>query len=138
MARLESSRQFPVSIITCDLDGLKKINDKHGHDMGDLALKSTAKILGSGTFRKEDVVARIGGDEFVILLPNVDIHANPAILDRLERSIIRFNTSEAEDGLYRPISISYGYAVVQSGESLTEGFKIADSEMYANKMGKKE
>ena len=137
MTRLESSRQFPVSLIACDLDGLKQINDNHGHAVGDLAIKSAAKILGSGTFRKEDVVARTGGDEFVILLPKVDIENNQTILHRLDKAITRFNASEIKDGLYRPISISCGYAVVQSGESLMEGFKKADSDMYANKVRKK-
>ena len=135
--RLESSRQFPVSMIVCDLDGLKQINDSQGHAVGDLAIKSAAKILGSGTFRKEDVIARTGGDEFVILLPKVDIENNQTILHRLDKAITRFNTSKIKDGLYRPINISYGHAVVQSGESLMEGFKKADSDMYAIKVRKK-
>ena len=136
MERLESSRQFPVSLIVCDLDGLKQINDSQGHAVGDLAIKSAARILGSGTFRKEDVIARTGGDEFVILLPKVDIEYHPTILQRLEQSIMRFNASEIEDGLYRPISISYGYAVVKPGGSLMEGFKQADDDMYKMKLKK--
>lgn len=137
MKRLKSSRQFPVSIIACDLDDLKQINDSLGHDVGDQAIKAAAKILRSNVFRKEDVVARIGGDEFVILLPNVDINDNPAILKRLEKTINDFNESAENDGFYRPISISYGYAVIQSGESLMEGYKQADADMYAAKTKKK-
>lgn len=137
MKRLKSSRQFPVSIIACDLDDLKQINDSLGHDVGDQAIKAAAKILRSNVFRKEDVVARIGGDEFVILLPNVDINDNPAILKRLEKSINDFNESAENDGFYRPIPISYGYAVIQSGESLMEGYKQADADMYAAKTKKK-
>ncbi len=137
MDRLKSSRQFPVSIIACDLDDLKQINDSLGHDVGDQAIKAAAKILRSNVFRKEDVVARIGGDEFVILLPNVDLNDNPAIRERLEKSIIDFNESTENDGLYRPIFISYGYAVIQSGESLMEGYKQADADMYADKLKKK-
>ena len=137
MERLKSSRQFPVSIIACDLDDLKQINDSLGHDVGDQAIKGAANILRSNVFRKEDVVARIGGDEFVILLPNVDIYDNPAIRKRLEKSIIDFNESTENDGLYRPIFISYGYAVIQSDESLMEGYKQADADMYTAKMKKK-
>ncbi|NOQ39331.1 MAG: diguanylate cyclase, partial [Anaerolineales bacterium] len=137
MERLKSSRQFPVSIITCDLDDLKQINDSLGHDVGDQAIKAAANILRSNVFRKEDVVARIGGDEFVILLPNVDLNENPAILKRLEKSIIDFNESTESDGLHRPIFISSGFAVIQSGESLMEGYKQADADMYTVKMKKK-
>jgi diguanylate cyclase (GGDEF)-like protein/PAS domain S-box-containing protein len=137
MERLKSSRQFPVSIIACDLDDLKQINDSLGHDVGDQAIKAAANILKSNVFRKEDVVARIGGDEFVIILPNVDLNDNPAIPERLENSIIDFNESAENDGLYRPIFISYGYAVIQSGESLMEGYKQADADMYTAKMKKK-
>ncbi|MGB2954619.1 MAG: diguanylate cyclase [Anaerolineales bacterium] len=137
MERLKSSRQFPVSIITCDLDDLKQINDSLGHDTGDQAIKAAANILRSNVFRKEDVVARIGGDEFVILLPNVDLNDNPAVRKRLEKSIIDFNESTENDGLYRPISISYGYSVIQSGESLMEGYKQADADMYTAKIKKK-
>jgi len=137
MERLKSSRQFPVSIIACDLDDLKQINDSLGHDVGDQAIKAAANILRSNVFRKEDVVARIGGDEFVILLPNVDLNDNPAIRKRLEKSIIDFNESTESDGLHRPIFISYGFAVIQSGESLMEGYKQADADMYTAKMKKK-
>ncbi len=137
MERLKSSRQFPVSIITCDLDDLKQINDSLGHDVGDQAIKAAANILRSNVFRKEDVVARTGGDEFVILLPNVDLNENPAIRERLDKSIIDFNGSTENDGLYRPIFFSYGFAVIQSDESLMEGYKQADAAMYTAKMEKK-
>ncbi|MEE8357019.1 MAG: GGDEF domain-containing protein, partial [Anaerolineales bacterium] len=135
--RLESSRQFPTSIIVCDLDNLKQINDSMGHDVGDQALKATAAILGSKVFRKEDIVARIGGDEFAIILPNVDLTENPRIHERLEDSIRKFNASDLDDGLYRPISISSGYAAIHSDGSLYEGFKQADADMYINKQKKK-
>lgn len=135
--RLDSSRQFPVSMIACDLDGLKQINDQLGHAVGDKAIQAAATVLKANVFRKEDVIARTGGDEFVILLPSVDINENPTILERLEQSIRQYNQSEEDDGLFRPISLSYGYAVVPPGGSLEDGFKQADGFMYANKMKKK-
>jgi diguanylate cyclase (GGDEF)-like protein len=84
---------------------------------------AAVKILGSHTFRKEDVVSRIGGDEFVILLPGVDLNQNKTFFNRLENGISKYNNSKIDDGLYRPISISFGYAVVNQGESLEEGYK---------------
>jgi GGDEF domain-containing protein len=73
----------------------------------------------------------------VILLSNVYLNNNPAIRKRLEKSIIDFNKSTENDGLHRPIFISYGFAVIHSGESLMVGYKQADAEMYAAKTKKK-
>jgi diguanylate cyclase (GGDEF)-like protein/PAS domain S-box-containing protein len=137
MARLSGSRHFPVSIIACDLDGLKQINDQFGHDTGDRAIKAAAKVLSLHTFRKEDVVARIGGDEFVVILPSVDLNENETIFDRVNSGIEKFNNSNIDDDLYRPISISMGFAVVQEGGSLEEGYKAADKAMYLIKQKKK-
>lgn len=137
LQRLSDGRQYPVSIIACDLDNLKTINDKYGHDAGDKAIKAAAKILGTGTFRKEDVVARTGGDEFMIILPSVDISDHPLIVERIDKGVKRHNHSKMDDGLYRPISISVGYAVVQQGDSLEEGCKKADAAMYTVKMARK-
>ena len=137
IARLDGGRQYPVSIISCDLDGLKQINDQLGHDSGDRAIKGAAKILGLNTFRKEDVVARIGGDEFIVVLPNVDLDLNMSIFERIENGITQFNNSNLDDGLYRPISMSMGYAVVHEGGSLEEGCKTADKAMYVEKTRKK-
>ena len=137
MSRLAFSRQFPISIIACDLDNLKQINDTLGHDAGDRAIKAAAKILAAVVFRKDDLVARIGGDEFAVILPSVDINENSSILERLEGAILEFNESDDDDGLYRPISLSYGFAVIPHGGSLIDGYKSADEQMYAHKMKKK-
>ena len=137
IARLEGGRQYPVSIISCDLDGLKQINDQLGHDVGDRALKGAAKVLGLHTFRKEDVVARIGGDEFIVILPRVDLDLNSSILERIENGVNQYNNSNIDDDLYRPISISMGFAVVHEGNSLEDGYKAADKAMYLEKNKKK-
>ncbi len=137
MKRLDGGRQYPVSFIACDLDGLKQINDQHGHDTGDQAIKAAAKVLGLNTFRKEDMVARIGGDEFAIILPSVDLKENPAILNRIRHGLDEYNNSKIDDGLYRPISMSIGYSVVHQDESLEEGYKKADAAMYREKSTKK-
>lgn len=137
LQRLNTSRQYPISIIACDLDDLKTINDKFGHEAGDRALKAAAKILGTGTFRKEDVVARTGGDEFMIILPMLDISGESTIIQRIENGIARHNSITRDDGLFRPISISVGYAVVKEGESLEDGYKKADAAMYVVKQARK-
>jgi diguanylate cyclase (GGDEF)-like protein/PAS domain S-box-containing protein len=137
MERLTGSRMYPISIIACDLDKLKLINDREGHDAGDRAIRAAANVLGKNTFRKEDIVARIGGDEFVVILPGVDLDQNSSILERIRKGIERHNRSKVKDNLYRPVSMSIGYAVVKEGESLEEGYKNADAAMYREKSVKK-
>ncbi len=90
MKRLNSNRQLPLSIIMGDINGLKLINDTFGYSFGDKLLINTAKLLKS-VCRKEDIVARFGGDEFIILLPgNTEkdaIHLTERIRDECKKSI---------------------------------------------------
>ena len=137
MERLSGSRRYPISIIACDLDNLKQINDQFGHLTGDQAIKAAASVLSLHTFRKEDFVARIGGDEFVVILPSVNLDKDKIILERVYNGIEEFNKSTIDDDLYRPISISLGYAVVHENGSLEEGYKAADIAMYIEKQKKK-
>jgi diguanylate cyclase (GGDEF)-like protein len=78
LIRLEHSQEFPVTVIVADVDGLKVINDTQGHAVRDQILKCSTELLSSAV-RSSDVLARIGGDEFAILLSN----ANAAIAERL-------------------------------------------------------
>jgi diguanylate cyclase (GGDEF)-like protein/PAS domain S-box-containing protein len=71
LKRLNTKRQLPLSIIFCDLNGLKEMNDNFGYERGDLLLRKFADVLKS-CFRNEDVVVRWGGDEFIMILPNTD------------------------------------------------------------------
>jgi len=71
LKRLNTKRQLPLSIIFCDLNGLKEMNDNFGYERGDLLLRKFADVLKS-CFRNEDVVVRWGGDEFIMVLPNTD------------------------------------------------------------------
>ncbi|MCL4559353.1 MAG: diguanylate cyclase [Chloroflexi bacterium] len=128
MARLERGRQFPVSVLMADVDGLKEINDSHGHYAGDDLLKRTAEVL-RAAFRAQDVVARIGGDEFGILLPGSNAEVAQKILERVRENLEVHNQQNS----HVPIRLSLGYATALKGSQITEAYKQADTIMYQEK-----
>ncbi|MAT44064.1 MAG: hypothetical protein CL609_17150 [Anaerolineaceae bacterium] len=131
MARLENEELYPISIIIADVDDLKKTNDYFGHAVGDVLLYRTAQALMS-SFRVEDVVARIGGDEFAVLLPRTsEVTAQNAIYRFKE--IIQGLNSNSND---IPIRLSIGVSTIQPNGSLKKGFILADENMYLDKQNK--
>ena len=118
----------PLTMVACDLDGLKQINDEHGHAAGDEALALAAEVLGSG-LRDVDVLARTGGDEFLILLPNCEIEAGLRIADTLRERVRE--SAHAESW---PATVSMGVACAPplplDPESLT---LAADEALYRAK-----
>lgn len=130
--RLAGGRRFPVSVVMADVDGLKAVNDNRGHGTGDRLLQQAAKVL-LEAFRVEDVVARIGGDEFVVLLPGADSATVEGLLERITASQETANCS----GIDCPVSLSLGAATVLSGDGLRKALKLADKRMYENKFSKK-
>jgi len=132
MHRLEKSRSFPVSIIVIDLDGLKIVNDTMGHYQGDELLRRFARII-RNQFRSSDVVARIGGDEFAIILPQTSRQTADEVISRISRVIEENNAHEQ-----LPLSISLGAATAENpGQSLWDTFKEADSKMYRDKLARR-
>jgi diguanylate cyclase (GGDEF)-like protein/PAS domain S-box-containing protein len=130
MARLERGREFPISIMMADLDYLKDTNDQDGHAAGDALLKRVAQAL-NAAFRAEDVVARIGGDEFAVLLPATDATAAEVSLQRV-RQVIQENNA-AHTGT--PIRISLGVSTAENPAPLSGALKGADANMYCEKRG---
>jgi len=122
---------LPLCLVFVDLDDLKRINDRYGHVMGDIALKEVAALM-KKQLRNSDTIARWGGDEFVLLLPNVTLQNAVLLLDRVKAAV---NQLTIEGSV--PVSCSFG--VVQMGPESTyaEMLSQADALMYrAKKNGK--
>jgi diguanylate cyclase (GGDEF)-like protein/PAS domain S-box-containing protein len=126
--RLDTERNLPMTIVICDVNGLKITNDAFGHKMGDRLLMKTADILRS-ICRSEDIIARWGGDEFVILLPKTDQKTAAKFVERIKYA----SRDEKVDSIM--ISISIGCAVKNDPDEITaEVFKDAENQMYSNKL----
>ncbi|MFN2340781.1 MAG: GGDEF domain-containing protein [Halanaerobium sp.] len=130
MERLDDSRRYPLSIIIGDLDNLKDVNDNFGHLKGDEYLKRSAVILNE-LLRSEDIIARIGGDEFAILLPETDQQETKMVCNRIIDKFAKSNQQEDFPGDFR---ISLGCATaVDSEQKLVSIYNRADQNMYKNK-----
>lgn len=128
LVRLDTKRQLPITIIMGDINGLKLINDAFGHGMGDKVLKSAANIM-KKHFRKEDIVSRIGGDEFMILLPKTSEETGQSIVNRLKS----FCENNPVDII--KMSISFGVATKEKEyEDINKIVKKAEEKMYFNKL----
>jgi len=126
--RMQIGLSFPVSIIIIDLDGLKQANDIQGHGAGDRLIIAAATIM-TECFRQDGLVARIGGDEFAILLPETNEEATGVAVKRLRECQARYN----EGSNIPTVHFSLGAATAYSGDQLSGIWKQADDRMYAEK-----
>ncbi len=131
--RMEKSRRYPVSILYVDVIGLKLVNDEQGHEAGDDLLRRTGQVLLSA-FRAEDVVARIGGDEFGVILPNTGSVSTDAIVSRVKTHLNSHNQSHHN----APLALAMGIATVEYGESLREAEKSAEKRLNDAKIAASE
>lgn len=128
LKRLDTLRNLPFTIIALDVNGLKLTNDAFGHEMGDKLLKTVADLL-TNVCRADDIICRIGGDEFVILLPKTDGMQAESIKQRITEATL--NTSL--DSVI--VSLAIGYHVkTNQDQDIMEILKIADNNMYKNKL----
>jgi diguanylate cyclase (GGDEF)-like protein len=119
-----------AAMLYVDVDGLKSINDTFGHHAGDQALIQVADLLAKGV-RKSDVVARIGGDEFGILLENADEKSASETAARLVDAIAQCDF--CHDGECLPLSVAIGVGVIGSDDTADEVMSRADEQMYRRK-----
>lgn len=129
MNKLPAMGYASIGLLVCDVDGLKVINDTLGHHTGDIVLKRVARILRQA-FRSNDIIARIGGDEFVVLLVNHAVADFETACHKIQELIARYNKNNPT----LPISLSLGYAVSQAIPDMNVLFKEADNNMYREKL----
>lgn len=118
---------YPLSLVIFDIDHFKKINDNHGHDVGDKVLVEYTKLIGS-YLRDSDIFCRIGGEEFALILPHVNKSDAYKIADK-----IRIKVQEHREIL--AVTMSFGVTEYVKGEDLESTFKRADKALYEAKNG---
>ena len=119
---------YPISVVMIDIDGMKYTNDTLGHAAGDELLRRTAQLLAQ-TFRGDDVIARVGGDEFAVLLHRTSEEVSPIALERLRLKLREHNGGHP--GVL--LSLSMGVATASKYSDLAQAMAVADQRMYQDK-----
>lgn len=126
--RMNVPRNLPLSLVMADMDGLKLINDTFGHQNGDKRLRQAARVM-KEAMRADDIVARVGGDEFVLLLPRTDHKAAEGIVERIRESAAH----ETSNGI--DLSLSFGIETKHNpDETVKDLYREAEDRMYKNKV----
>ncbi|MDD2216069.1 MAG: PAS domain S-box protein [Eubacteriales bacterium] len=128
LRKIDTVRNLPLSLVMADVNGLKLINDAFGHMAGDQLLKRVANII-RGECRADDIVARIGGDEFILLLPKTDTIEAEKIIESINLKISR---EKINNIIY---SVSFGLGTKRGiAEKITKIYMQAEEQMYRNKL----
>jgi diguanylate cyclase (GGDEF)-like protein/PAS domain S-box-containing protein len=128
LLKLDTKENLPLSIIMCDVNGLKLVNDSFGHNSGDELLKNVAKTIKIAC-RENDVIARIGGDEFVVVLPKTSADETVEIANHIKELASKEKVVNIE------LSISYGHETkTVESQSIIEVIANAENHMYRHKL----
>jgi diguanylate cyclase (GGDEF)-like protein len=129
-ARRQPRRHFAIMMV--DVNNLKAINDAHGHGAGDLVLRWVAELL-ERSLRAHDVICRVGGDEFAVLFPEIEVSKAQPLLARLHTTL-----TETRTGAPYSIGLSFGFSdYPEDGTTCDELMRVADDEMYLDKRRQK-
>jgi len=127
-----SGHSQPLSLVFSDVDNLKLINDRYGHAAGDIVLSNLARLI-QNQLRNSDILARWGGDEFIILLPNVSLDNAIALAKRIERSVRESLIIENDR-----VTCSFGVVEMKDSSTFETLVREADSLMYEAKNHRKD
>ncbi len=122
--------RIPLCVLLCDVDFFKKVNDKLGHNVGDFLLKEIASLL-HRRVRGQDIVARWGGDEFILLLPDTDLDGAYYLAESIRSSVARMSFNY--EGAIFSVTISIGIAEHKIGTNLEDTIALADLALYRAK-----
>ena len=128
LERLDTKKNLPLTIVMADVNGLKLTNDAFGHNSGDKLLKVVADTM-KEELRRDDILARIGGDEFILLLPKTDKVSAQLIVDRIKEKIAKKTVEKIK------VSVSFGFDTKkEESEDIEKVFSQAEDYMYRRKL----
>ena len=127
---LQPAQFFPLSLIMCDIDHFKQLNDRFGHDAGDEVLKAVAQLFRQH-LRQQDIACRTGGEEFLLILPHTN-RADAFLVAEKIRSQFEQQTLLASQPDY-PLTASFGVALCDNAEDFGRAVKQADEQLYLSK-----
>jgi len=125
-----NAKQGKITFIMADIDEFKKVNDTYGHECGDLVIKEVADMIKS-VVREEDVIARWGGEEFLMMLPGIDLEGGKIVAERIRRGIETTDFSYQEKVL--SMTITLGVAELDPTLGIDASIKKADEALYKGK-----
>ena len=125
----------PLSVLLLDIDNFKQYNDLHGHLQGDECLKRIAKVLMGAATRSKDFVARFGGEEFVIVLPETNPAAALKVAERCHQHLLREQIAHGNNSASQLVTLSIGVGTITPArnDSLTDFLELVDQRLYEAK-----
>lgn len=128
LKRISTKRNLPLSMVYADVNGLKTINDAFGHDQGDILIRMVANTF-KEECRTDDILARVGGDEFVLLLPRTDTFSSEKLLKRITGKMEQNKILDIE------LSVSFGWCTMcDDNQTAFDILKSAEDSMYRKKL----
>ena len=130
-------RRQPLSMLLLDIDYFKQYNDLHGHLAGDECLRRVGRILQSAARRSSDFVARFGGEEFVVVMPETDRSAAIMVAERCRTLLLKEQIAHGASGVGQLVTVSIGLGTITPGrdDNLTDFLKRVDERLYQAKNG---
>jgi diguanylate cyclase (GGDEF)-like protein len=131
MKRSQFSKE-PLSLLMIDIDHFKKINDTHGHLVGDQVLRTAAKLM-LNSIRPTDMISRYGGEEFAVVLPNTDLAGSRLVAKRILKMVSSTKMVTPEEKALPRVTVSIGIAQMHSHENMADLVRDADKALYRAK-----